>query len=469
VSEKKSRENCKKIKFPFCSWNQLISATTAVNKKLTLFIGEKSSDKHTKFSHEGLYVFKQIKRLYHGITFNKVQFTNELYPFLRDQLKAVRKLVLYDTNISASTFRDIIKSATGLEELYIFYSSMPHRGKKAIERIPMPALKKLVANWQPYRFLEHIGETSVQDLQLDNNTISCEEFIQLQRSVEVLTIKNYNDRLLTYIAAAPFKLQKIKIAYSRWAYSSFIQSIVELLKAHSQTLKEIEFKGNFTTDEFTEPICIQILTRMRIETLLIESASNWQPGDLVQNNHLKKLVISSNPPSAIDAQRLFQAFPNIKDLEINGNTERELLVAMFSSLNLDRLVLSRISADEITDNRLKSLTLRGTALTNNVVQLNMPNLEELIIEEDFFVNQQLNLTCRLPNLRRLSLLTPRFKISKRFTMEIKFGCPLLDTLKVLNNPTAITEANDQKIRFCQLDPTPQQAKLRGDLLTMSFA
>jgi hypothetical protein len=412
-------------------------------------------------------VFKQIKRLYHGITFNKVQFTNELYPFLRDQLKAVRKLVLYNTKISATTFREIIKSATGLEELYIFYSSMPSQGKKAIDRIPMPALKKLVAtNWQQYRFLEHIGETSVRDLQLESNTISCEEFFQLQRSVEVLTITS--DTHLSHIAAAPFKLQKISIAYPRWLYSSYIQRIVELLKAHTQTLKEIEFKGHFSPREVNEPVCTYILTRMRIETLVIESASNWPVNDRVQNIYLKKLVISNDhPPSATDAQRLFQAFPNIKDLEINENIDRELLVAMFSSLNLDRLVLSRISADEIADDRLKSLTLRGTALTNNVVQLNMPNLEELIIE-DFFVNQQLNLTCRLPNLRRLSLLTPRFKISKRFTKEIKFGCPLLDALKVLKNPT-VTEVNYKEIRFYQLDPTPQQAATRGDLLTMSFA
>jgi hypothetical protein len=407
-----------------------------------------------------------------------VWFTNELYPFVRDQLKAVRKLVLYKTNISVSTFRDIIKSATDLEELYITdESSMPqNRGKKAIERISMPALKKLVAtSLHSFRFLDHIGETSIQDFQLDrNNEISFEEFIQLQRFVEVLTIENYRDRLLSYMAAAPFKLRKIHIGHPSWplAIGSYHQNIVELLKAHTQTLKEIELIGNFSTDGVTQSICKHILTRMRIETLVIKSASNWPADNLVQNIFLKKLVITY-PPSATDAQRLFQAFPNIKDLEIEGHATRELLDGIFSSLNLDRLVLSSVSAKQIADNRLKSLTLRGTAIAYKNLNLNMANLEELIIEESqlplYQANQHLNFTCRLPNLRRISLLTPRFKVSKRFTMEIKFGCPLLNTLKVLNNPTTITEVDDKEIRFYQFDPTPRQAAKRTDLLTMSFA
>ncbi|KAG5680083.1 hypothetical protein PVAND_009610 [Polypedilum vanderplanki] len=447
----KSILNCSEV----CrSWNEIIMSTSLIVKKLKLVIGKKDLNDRYPNEHDSTikYFIRKLARQYQHILLSQSVLNYNISSFLVNQTH-VRKLEIFDCDISQAAFYCLIKGLSQLEELKINETYTTKNDHKVdVSRIRMPNLKLLHIEQSRFDFLQYIGTTSIKYLHLDASEYfgDIEEylgnFLLLQHEIKNLFVF-YGDEFIKEVMqnyplmSYQFQLNHLDIRFFNELDIISTRNVIHFLQIHQSTLKNLVF--HVTTGLDYDEVLLYVIRNMYLEILDLDyfipiESTLFDDLNMPKNLHLKKLTIKRRRISSLHMMEKFLViYQNLQELKFFGTTHSRILEFIFKKLpNLKQLELGRIKSATISSDKLEILHINR--LGKELI-LRAKNLKKLIIGE-YRMHGSAIVNLHAPGLQSLIINTKSLKVSLEFIKALKENCPKLKTFKIYRSKHTFLES-----------------------------
>jgi hypothetical protein len=422
---------CFPIDLSFPRWNEVIGESSNTMQKLRLFLGGRYNPwtyrTRMSLTEDERTELKQLRRRYASMKVSLLRFSNETYAALKTQVY-IRKLELYETSISHSTYLAMLKKLTLLEDLSATFSIvLGYNRNKPAEAVHTPALKSIKLRGSKEIFLAHIRGFNVTSFSISNaeDPVDFEfldGFLSSLSSLEDLSLSvrnNWNDiyKFLQRYESSNSVLKKFGLR--SWPTRDEAEGIIKFLRTQKQTLKGLKLYG---VSEHLRTVYDFVLRSMDVKSLVLDPkylpSSDLFYDDVLEKKNLSMLKFKSTRITQEVAEKFFRMCRHVELLKLsNVPTTKDLL----------QLILSLP--------KLSSLEFKNSLLDPEITLMSN-SLQSLTLDEPFDFKSVSTYNLCLPNLRTLSLYTRNFHPTFEFVKTVKINCPHLNTLKLLRQPFA---------------------------------
>jgi hypothetical protein len=373
-------------------------------------------------------MLRKSSRLYWTLTcHNKLSF--ETCFCLKNQVY-LRVLVLSVEKLLEAIFIGLIANLRFLDSLTIRRSTIDSRHFREY-RVDVPSLRNLVLDNCSWKFLNYLGATSVQKLELSGIYHALpqyyEPFLQSLTSLEDLTLGTWRSMVYEFLSQEnniPFRLKRLEISRITWTDIE-IGHLLGTVHVHAATLGHLGLKLRAGFNDLLE----HVLTRMNITSLMISPAilplNRFFYDRIPINRQITCLELYYDRIGIPVANRLFMILPNIRELRFEKSMVSDVLLHAVSQ--------------QIPN--LETLYTRESFRKNRVAtELRIESVTSLHIEElfkfpfglrPFFESSIIHL--HMPNIEMLTIYTNGLALTEQLLEELTTRCPKLHTLNLLQN------------------------------------